>query len=147
MTGSPETILVGPDFEMQAAIVTALQASSALQMSFGSRAPQEWLVQGGEVKVEFPYITIGEGQNVPDVADCIDGSEVYLTLHIWSRAESWKECKQIVAMIWAALQNSTLTLTENTCLELARESANFTRDPDGKTKHAVLTLKALTEPA
>jgi hypothetical protein len=40
-----------------------------------------------------------------------------------------------------------LALTENRLLEIERAGARYLRDPDGKTLHGILTLKALTEPA
>ncbi len=65
------TVATGPDLELQIAIVAVLRASADLKTLIGDPIRLYQSVPDGAA---FPYITIGEGQCVPDVADCIDGS-------------------------------------------------------------------------
>lgn len=137
------TAVQGPDLELQIALVAVLKADADLESLLGDRInpPQS---------EEWPgsYIMIGDGQNVPDLAECIDGSEVFFDIHIWSRKDSsFSDVNRISSNIWKALSGATITLTENRCIDLARGSLIKLRDPDGRTLHGVLTIRALTEPA
>lgn len=138
------TSKLGPSLELQIAIVAVLNADADVKSLLGN-PPRMNPVQ----TTTWPgsYITIGDGQDVPDLAECIDGSEIFTDIHIWSRADqSFSDAKKIAATIWAALNGTTIALTENRCLLLERESQQFMRDPDGITLHGVLTLRALCEP-
>jgi hypothetical protein len=126
----------GPDLALQGAIVAKLKADMALQSLIGN--PPSWTLA---------YVTIGEGQNVPDQVQCIDGSEIFLDVHVWSRATGFGECKRIAAVIESALNNTDLTLDDNRCVEIERDGARYLRDQDLVTKHGVITFRALTEPA
>jgi hypothetical protein len=139
------TAAVGPDFDLQRAIVTVLKASADLQSLIGNPIR---LYQDAPANATFPYVTLGEGQVVPDLADCIDGSEIYPILHVWSRASGFGEAKSIAATIWKALNGATLTMTENRCLLLERDQLGDVTlsDPDGVTKHIASHYRALVEP-
>lgn len=143
---------LGPSLELQGAIVAALTADTAVKALIGA-PPRINPVQ----TTTWPgsYITIGEGQDVPDLAECIDGSEIYTDIHIWSRVDkSFADAKKISATIWDCLKHAALALTENRLLPiegetqfLERVSEQKLRDPDGLTLHIIVTLRAITEPA
>ena len=130
---------------MQAAVVAALSADAAVKALIGTPPrinPPQFTNWPGS------YIEIGEGQEIPDLAECIDGTEVYFDIHIWSRVDrSFADAKKIAATIWDCLKNATLTLSENKLLLIERENQQHMRDSDGISLHVVLTLRALTEPA
>jgi hypothetical protein len=138
------TVTLGPDLELQGAVVAVISADTDVKSLIGSPPrinPAQFTTWPGS------YIMIGEGHSVPDLAECIDGSEVYLDIHIWSRKDtSFADAKKIAATIWAALRAASITLTENRLLTLLPEGQQYLRDPDGQTLHVVLTLKALCEP-
>lgn len=139
------TSKLGPSLELQGAIVTALTADAAVKALIGTPPrinPAQSPTWTGS------YIVIGEGQDVPDLAECIDGSELFSDIHIWSRKDSsFADAKKIAATIWDCLVNATLPLSENRLIVFERSSTNYLRDPDGVSLHIVLTLRALTEPA
>lgn len=139
------TVTLGPSYELQVAMVAALRSSADVKSLIGNPArinPAQSDSWPGD------YIEIGEGQDVPDLADCVDGSEIYFDIHIWSRADtSFAAIKKIAATIWTCLSSASLSLTENSLQEIERAGARWLRDPDGKTLHGVLTIRALTEPA
>lgn len=139
------TSKLGPSLEMQAAITATLGADAAVKALLGAtpriNPPQSTTWPGS-------YIEIGGGQEIPDLAECIDGTEVYFDIHIWSRVDrSFADAKKIAATIWDCLTNANLTLSENRLLLIERQNQQHMRDSDGVTLHVVLTLRALTEPA
>lgn len=138
------TSKLGPSLELQTAILAVWAADADVKSLFGGIFR---FYQDVPANPTFPYVTAGEGQTVPDLAECIDGSEVFPDFHIWSRGKGFNEAKTISATLWSVLSEATLSLTENRCLLIERESETHLRDPDGTTKHIVLTLRALTEPA
>lgn len=94
----------------------------------------------------FPYVKIGEDQDVPDLAEGINGSEIFLNIHIWSRAVGFPECKRIANALSTLLHETDLALDENTFKLIERHMLIYRTDPDGLTSHGILTLRALTEP-
>lgn len=93
----------------------------------------------------YPYVTIGEAQTLDDRADCYDGSESFLTIHVWSRAVGFPEAKRIAGMVRDVLDDADLVLDGNS-LELLRfRDMNTLRDPDGVSSHVVMTFRALTQ--
>ncbi len=134
-----------PGLEVQAAVVAALRASTALQGLLGSPVrlyqdvPDNPFVAG-------PYATIGDGQQLPDKAECIDGSEIFVDIHVFSRGKGDAEIKSIASAISDAVDDVALTLASHRCVQIQRENAIFRKDPDTLTRHSILTFKALTEP-
>lgn len=146
------TSKLGPSLELQGAIVAALTADAAVKALIGTPPrinPAQTPTWPGS------YITLGEGDAVPDLAECIDGREVFSDIHIWSRVDkSFADAKKISATIWDCLKNANLSLTENRLLPVEGDnqfvewvSEQKLRDPDGQSLHIVLTLRSLTEPA
>lgn len=139
------TVQNGPDLELQIAIVAALKASTDVQTLVGNPArinPEQTEKWPGS------YIVIGEGQNVPDPAECIEGSEIYLDIHVWSRADtSFADAKRIAATVLHVITNASLTLTQHKLVLIEDGGRQHLRDPDGVSMHVVLTVRALTEPA
>lgn len=133
----------GPDLELQGAIVTKLKADTALRALIGNPVR---LYQDVPANPQFPYVIVGEGQNVPDLAECIDGSEIFNTIHVFSRAGGYAEAKRIVATLDAALHDADLTLTDHRCITIQRDGAQFFSESDGATAHGVVTYRALVEP-
>lgn len=137
------TDYIGPDLELQGAIVAVLKASAPLQALIGNPAriyqdapPDVW---------PGAYITIGDCQTIDDSAECLTACEVYPDLHVWSQGKGWSEVKRIASLVRKLLNNATLDLTENRCVSILHETTHMLTDEDGKTRHAVVTFKALVE--
>lgn len=138
------TAKLGPALELQFAIITALKANDELKALIGS-PPR--IHQDPPVTPKFPYLMIGPDQNVPDLAQGLDGSEIFFDIHIWSTASpGFNECKKIAAAICAALPEA-VTLSENRNLLVERHNEHHFFDQDGITKHGVVTFRALVEPS
>lgn len=132
--------MASPSLELQGAIVSRLKATSAVTSIVGDRVydrvPKDAL---------FPYITIGEGDEISEDADCITGFDISLDIDVWSRAVGFPEAKRISDAIRTALTASELTITANALVYFQHRQTRFLRDPDGITQHAVLTFEAFAE--
>jgi hypothetical protein len=95
----------------------------------------------------FPYVTLGEAR----VADYSTGSEAgeehQLTLHVWSRQGGHKEAHVIAGALLAALDDAPLNLADNRLVNFRFAVADVRREADGRTYHALVRFRAVTEPA
>lgn len=132
--------MADPSLALQGVINTRLRSQvSAVASRVFDEVPQD---------VVFPYIEIGEFQTVDDGAQCHDGVEVYATLHVWSRASGQVEVKTIAGAVRGALHEVDLDLGAAwQFLEIAHQDSRYLKDPDTKTRHAVLTFRALVASA
>ena len=99
------------------------------------------------VDAAFPYVVIGDDTHIPFDTDDSLGSESTLTLHVWSRYRGKKECKDIMALIYAALTRQPLVLDGHDLITIEFEYSEVVLDPDGITRHGVLRFRALVEQA
>lgn len=127
-----------PSLALQGAIVTALKAAetAAGDSVFDDVSPSD----------PYPRITIGEGQTIGNFADCYDGSEVFVEINVWSRATGFPQVKQIASEVRAALHDADLDLSGHRLELIEFQNTVYTRDPDGITRRARMTLRALTQP-
>ena len=100
-------------------------------------------VPGGAQK---PYVSFGLFQVLPEHGDCLDGGEAFVTIDAWAAGPDTVQVKQIGAAIAADLDRVEIVVDGQRLIELSIEQAQYMRDPDGITAHAVITLHAWTEP-
>lgn len=131
-----------PSLPLQLAIVAKLKGAGAITSLVATR-----IYDVAPTAPQFPYITLGDDQVLPDKADCIDGTEVFLQIDAWSRAPGYPEAKRIAAAVVAALDDQVLTVTGYTVIVFELQTVNYLRDPDGQTRHAALTFHALLQAA
>lgn len=98
------------------------------------------------VDAVFPYLNIGDIQTISDGADCLDSTEVFVTLHIWSRAKGQVEARRLSAVVRTALHEWLPELEGFRVVEHEHRDTRTLDDPDGITSHAVLTFRALIDP-
>lgn len=132
--------MASPSLELQGAIVARLKAWAGLSGTVNGRVYDA--VPAGAA---FPYITVGEGDETSDDADCIDGFEISLDIDIWSRANGYPEAKRISDEVREAIKSADLTLPTNALVEFRHRQTRFLRDPDGLTSHAVMTFEGFAE--
>lgn len=127
-----------PALAFQKAIVTRLNGSTnAGGNVFDSVPPSD----------PFPRITVGEGQSLLDQADCYDGTESILDVHVWSRSPGYPEAKAIADQVRTLLHDADLTLDGHTLGLIEFTSAQMLRDPDGITSHIAMSFRALSQPS
>lgn len=136
---------LGADLDLQRAIVTRLKASTALQALIANPIRLFQDVPPPST-LDFPYVTIGASQRLPDLAECIDGAEVFTDLHIFSRGAGYEQVKRIGATLIDELHDATLSLSEHRCLLIELSDERYFIDPDNLTKHGVVTFRSLVEP-
>lgn len=132
--------MADPSFPLQSAIVDALKADAGVAALVAARIYDE-----PPQNQTFPYITLGDGQVLPEKYDQVDGSEPHLTIHVWSRRAGFGEVKRVSAAIISALDDQPPTIDSFTVLELLLEQTNYLIDPDGVTRHAAIVFRAVID--
>ncbi len=139
--------MMDASYELQIAIVGALKSDGAVRRLVGDRVydnvPRD--ANGKIATANFPYISLGPEQTLPDGYDCQDGSEITIQIDAWSRAVGFPEVKKIADAVRKVLHDADLALVENALVSIEFESRRVLRDPDGKTSHAVITFRAVVE--
>lgn len=130
--------MTDPSLQLQAAITAALKNANVASGRIYDPAPKN---------AQFPYVTFGPGQVLPDKADCIDGTELFPQLDGWSQLNGSNEIHQLGAAIIAALDDQPLTVSGFNLVVFELQSAQYLIDPDGKTRHVALTFRALLQTA
>ncbi len=95
----------------------------------------------------FPYFQVGDEQNIDDGSACAAAWEVTTDVHVWSRpvTGSRSELKTVAALAVARL--TALNLNGFRVVVQHLQTARYFDDPDGLTKHGVLTFRYLIDPA
>jgi len=138
--------LTDPRYDLQRAVVQALKSaadvSAIVEDRIYDRVPR---AKDGSINATFPFVSIGDTQLLPELAECTDAAETALTLHAWSRAVGFPEALRLAAAVTAALHDVDIPLQGGALQSLLLESSQVLRDPDGLTSHAVLTFNVLTD--
>jgi hypothetical protein len=136
---------------MSMAAAAALRA--AIHDALAADAPLGAVLGGAKIYDEppnaavFPYVTIGEAR-VNDFSTGTErGEEHQLTLHAWSRQGGHKEAHVITGALLQALDDAPLTLADHRLVNLRFTLADVRREGDGRTDHALVRFRAVTEPA
>jgi hypothetical protein len=91
-------------------------------------------------------VTLGEAR-VTDWSTGGDaGEEHQLTLHAWSRQGGHKEAHLIAGALLQALDDAPLALAGCRLVNLRFSVADVRREADGRTYHALVRFRAVTEP-
>lgn len=124
-----------PSWAVQQAIFDALTGAAALTALLGDGAAGVY--DDVPENATFPYVTIGETFLSPFDTKTEIGVEHVVVLHIWSRYEGAKECKQIMTAIYDALNRAALSVSGQTVVDSRFTFAQTMRDPDGETRHGI----------
>lgn len=135
--------MTAASWALQQAVFATLTVSDDIQSHVGDPPRVFDAVPRGAA---FPYIVVGDdGETNWDTAT-ESGSEHRLTVHVWSREAGHKEIKTIAEAVRECLDGASLSLTGHNLVDLRFLTADFMREPDGETFHAVLRFRAVTEP-
>ena len=128
---------------LRAAVHDALAADTALTALLGGPKVYDEPPRSAA----FPYVTLGETR----IADFSAGNEALeehqLMLHAWSRQGGHKEAHLIAGALLQALDDAPLTLADHRLVNLRFAVADIRREADGRTYHALVRFRAVTEPA
>jgi hypothetical protein len=105
------------------------------------------IFDGVPLKAVKPYLSFGPSDMLPDVADCLEGGEITLQIDGWAQGPDTVQAKRLGAAVSRSLHWAEMPLDEEQRLLVMQvEQVQYLRDPDGITAHAVITVRALTEP-
>ena len=134
--------LDSPALALRAAIHAARVTDAALVALIG--APRIHDVPPGDA--DFPFVTLGEAV-VADWSTATEaGTEQALTLHVFSRSGGRAEAFAIAARLQAVLHDAALALEGHRLANLRATTAEVRRESDGRTFHALVRFRAVTEP-
>ena len=147
---------------MATAAAAALRA--AIHDALVADTPLNALLGGAHVYDEpplsavFPYVTLGEARVTDWSTGTERGEEHQLTLHAWSRQGGHKEAHLVAGALLQALDDAPLILVDHRLVNFRFALAdhrlvNFRfavadvrREADGRTYHALVRFRAVTEP-
>ena len=128
---------------LRAAIHDALVANGALTALLGGPKVYDEPPNAAA----FPYVTLGDAR-IQDFSTGNDPAEEHrLTLHAWSRQGGHKEAHVIAGALLQALDDAPLAPDGHRLVNLRFSIADIRRESDGRTYHALVRFRAVTEPA
>jgi uncharacterized protein DUF3168 len=127
---------------LRAAIHDALTANAALTSLLGGPNVYDEPPRAAA----FPYVTLGEARVADYSTGTETGEEHQLTLHAWSRQGGHREAHLIAGALLQALDDAPLTMAGHTLINFRFSVADVRREADGRTYHALVRFRAVTEP-
>lgn len=128
---------------LRAAVHAALRSDSGFAAVLGgSRVYDE-----PPRNVAFPYVTLGEARLSDLSGDGGTTQEHQLTLHAWSRQGGHREAHTIAGALLQALDDAPLPLGGHRLVNFRFSVADIRRERDGRTYHALVRFRAVTEPS
>ena len=128
---------------LRAAIHDALIADGALTAMLGGAR----IYDEPPANASFPYVTLGEARVTDFSAGDERLEEHQLTLHAWSRQGGHKEAHLVAGALLAALDDAPLSPQGHQLINLRFSLADIRREANGRTYHALVRFRAVTEPA
>ena len=127
---------------LRAAVHAALTADVALASLLGG--PK--IYDEPPAAAAFPYVTLGESRIGDFSAGDEAGVEHQMTLHAWSRQGGHNEAHRIAGALLQALDDAPLALADHALVNFRFSTADIRREADGRTYHALVRFRAVTEP-
>jgi hypothetical protein len=128
---------------LRSAIHDALIADSGLAAALGGAK----IYDEPPRNAAFPYVTLGDARLTDMSVDSGPTQEHQLTLHAWSRQGGHKEAHVITGALLQALDDVALSPAGHRLVNLRFSIADIRREADGRTYHALVRFRAVTEPA
>lgn len=123
-----------------AAVTSLLSTAYAPLAAIFTDVPQ---AADSELETMFPFITIGADTINPfDSKDDLGGSAI-AQIDVWDRASSMLDLKAVVEAVDGRMRRQPLNIDGVTHITTELDSCVFTRDPDGKTKRALILYRVL----
>lgn len=98
---------------------------------------------------ETPYIVVADGQTVLDDADCAEGREEFLTVHIWANARpDLSVARQVTDAVIRAFRDwEPQAAGDHPVIEVVCEGARVFPDQDPSFAHGVVQVSVLVDEA
>jgi hypothetical protein len=127
---------------LRAAIVAALGADAPLTSLLGGAK----IYDQPPASAAFPYVTLGESRVSDYSTGDGPGEEHAVTLHGWSRQGGHSQAHAIAGALLQALDDAPLALADHRLVNFRFAVADVRRESDGRTYHALVRFRAVTEP-
>lgn len=127
---------------LRAAVYDALRADGSLSSALGGAHVYDEPPRNAD----FPYVTLGEARLSEAAADGGTLQEHQLVLHAWSRKGGHREAHVIAGALLQALDDAPLSPHGHRLVNLRFSIADIRRESDGRTYHALVRFRAVTEP-
>jgi hypothetical protein len=127
---------------LRAAVHDALTADAALAAVLGGPKVYDEPPRNAA----FPYVTLGEARVADFSAGGEPSEEHQTTLHAWSRQGGHSEAHAIAGALLQALDDAALALAGHHLVNFRFTTADVRREADGRTYHALVHFRAVTEP-
>lgn len=128
---------------LRAAIHLALTNDSGVTSALGGPRIYDEPPRGAT----FPYVTLGDARILDASGDNAPTQEHQVTLHAWSQQGGHKEAHVIAGALLQALDDAPLAPSGHRLVNLRFTLADIRREADGRTYHALVRFRAITEPA
>ena len=134
---------------LQQAIYTRLNDTSVTALLSTAYAPLAAIFTDvpqsvdAEKETDFPFITIGADTITAFDSKDDPGGNAIAQIDIWDRAKSMLDIKALVDVVDARLRRQPLAISGVTHITTEMDSMVISRDPDGKTKRALLLYRVL----
>lgn len=125
-------VLVG-----DAPLLSALSSAWAFDPVF-SDVPQ---VDEAEDPDYYPFISFGDGTTTPFDDKGATGGDAVILVNIWARSNDYIQSKQIAERVTALLHRQPLTISGAGHIATGFESVEYTLDPDGHTRRAMMRFR------
>ncbi len=135
--------LDSPTLSLRAALFAALGADAALLALLGGAR----IYDVPPADAAFPFVTLGEAVAADWSTATEAGCEHALTLHAFSRSGGRAEAFALAAALGSALHDAPLALHGHRLANLRVTTSEVRREADGRTFHALVRFRAVTEPA
>lgn len=126
--------------ELQAAIVAALKADPGLAALLGDR-----VFDHTPATAAFPYVTLGRLTGYDWSTDTERGSELLVSLHVWSQGRGKKQALALMARVDAALHDQALALDGFALVNLRLETTELAYDDAQNAYRGAMRLRAMVE--
>jgi len=126
---------------VQDAVLAALKADAALMALIGGVF--DWVPEDQP----YPYIVIGEAIETPDNSHDSHGSNLVITLHVWSKYRGYAQALTIAARVRALLEHRPLTVAGHRHVATYYVSQQTITDPEppGDIRHVPISFRVLTQ--
>lgn len=127
--------------ELQKAVYTALTGNVPLM------AKVTGVYDEADENAALPIVVIGDGTTTENSTKTEVGQTITLTLHAWSEARGRMEIKEIMGLLFDALDGASLTLSGHILVILLFEFSEDFREIEGKRTlyHGVMRFRAVTQ--
>ncbi len=135
--------------ELQQAIYTRLNDASVTALLSTAYAPLAAIFTDVPQAADsgsdsfFPFITIGADVINPFDSKDSQGGSAIAQIDAWDRTSSMLNVKAISGAIDARLRRQPLSISGVTHITTELQNCVFSRDPDGKTKRALILYRVL----